>query len=280
LEVAAGRYSQCFLPSNLEGLIDPFHTSPIGLVPKPSSDKFRMIQDLSFLHNDHQTPSVNLNINPNNFPMAWGMFDSTAELILSLPDGCLAATFDISAAYHMTPVKPNQQNSLCMFWNGRVYVDCMVMFGLSSSAGVFGSIADMLVAIYQAAGFGPLRKWVDNFFVIRLPHHFWTETDFISLTADIGIPWSLKKLRPLASVQRYIGFDWDLAARSVSLPSHKLVAIQHLLALWHSDTSRFMTKESVSLHGKLINVSCIFPLIQPFLCSLSYFASSFKSPKV
>ena len=62
-----------------------------------------------------------------------------------------------------------------MFLEGLVHVDRAVMFGLSSSAGVFGSVADILVAIYQAAGFGPLRKWVDNFFVIQLPHHSWTE---------------------------------------------------------------------------------------------------------
>jgi hypothetical protein len=41
-----------------------------------------------------------------------------------------------------------------------VHVDRAVMFGLSSSAGVFGSVADMLVVIYQAAGFGPLMKWL------------------------------------------------------------------------------------------------------------------------
>ena len=135
-------------------------------MPKPSSDKFRMIQDLSFPWNDPKFSSVNSNINSDNFPTMWGIFDSTAELILSLPEGCLVATFNISATYRMTPVDLRQQNALCIFWDGKVYVDREAMFGLSSSAGVFGSIADMLVAIYQAAGFGPLTKLVDDFFVI------------------------------------------------------------------------------------------------------------------
>lgn len=209
----------------------------------------------------------------------WGTFDSTAELILSLPHGCLAATFDISAAYRITPVRPNQQSSLCVFWDGMVHVDRAVMFGLSSSAGVFGSVADMLVAIYLAAGFGPLRKWVDDFFVVRLPQHSWTEQDFILLMAEIGVPWSLAKLRPLASVQRYIGFDWDLVSRSVSLPADKLSAIQQHLSAWLSDSSRFTANEAASLHGKLVHISCIFPLIRPFLRSLSYFTSSFISLK-
>ncbi|OSC96160.1 hypothetical protein PYCCODRAFT_1335184, partial [Trametes coccinea BRFM310] len=52
---------------------------------------------------------------------------------------------------------------------GKVYVDTALCFGLTSSAGVFGSIADMLVAIYHTYGFGSIRKWVNDFFVIRLP---------------------------------------------------------------------------------------------------------------
>ncbi|KAF8579635.1 hypothetical protein K439DRAFT_1279808, partial [Ramaria rubella] len=44
-EQAAGRYSQAYSSSNLELIISPFCTSPLGLVPKPHSDKLRMIQD-------------------------------------------------------------------------------------------------------------------------------------------------------------------------------------------------------------------------------------------
>ncbi|KAI0073628.1 hypothetical protein K474DRAFT_1582326, partial [Panus rudis PR-1116 ss-1] len=46
-EQAAGRYSEGFDPSALEAIIGPFRTSPLGLVPKPHSDKFRLIQDMS-----------------------------------------------------------------------------------------------------------------------------------------------------------------------------------------------------------------------------------------
>ena len=97
------------------------------------------------------------------------------------------------------------------------------------------------------------------------------------LTANIGVPWSLVKLRPLASVQRYIGFNWDLASRLVGLPKEKMIAISQCLSLWHAGSGCFTAKEVASLQSKLIHISCIFPLIQPFLCSLSYFASSFLS---
>jgi hypothetical protein len=103
-EEAAGHYLQAFCPEDLEALIGPFCTSPIGPVPKPGSSKLQMIQDLSFPCNDPSTPSVNSLIDPDAFPTAWSSFKATTKLILALPPGCQAATFDISSAYCLTPI--------------------------------------------------------------------------------------------------------------------------------------------------------------------------------
>lgn len=224
-EEAAGRYSPSFLPDELEALIGPFRTSPIGLVPKPNSSKLRMIQDLSFPRNNPSIPSVNSLIDPESFPTSWGSFVHASDMILSLPHGSLLATFDISAAYRLTPIRPSQQNWVCVSWEGRVWVDRAVMFGMSSSAGVFGAVADMLVAIYVAAGFGPIY---------------------------IGVPWSVEKLRPLAVVQRYIGFDWHADEKAVSFPPEKLQKLLSLIEAWLLPNAKFTCKESSSLHGNQI----------------------------
>lgn len=278
-EQAAGRLSEGFEPMQLQKQIGNFRTAPLGLTPKPGSDEFRMIEDLSFPRTDLATASVNAGIRPNEFPTEWGTFAETAEMILSLPDGCLAATFDISAAYRITPVRPDQQNALCIYWRGKVYVDRALPFGLSSSAGVFGAIADMLVAISNASGFGPIKKWVDDFFVIRLPDQTWTESDFTNLTASMGVPWKAKKQRNLAPVQRYIGFDWDLRKRSVALPKDKLKAVRALVAEWRTVGAKFSARDAARLHGKLVHISTIFPLIRPFLPSATHFARNFQSAR-
>jgi hypothetical protein len=218
-----------------------------------------MIQDLSFPRNSPTVHSVNFGVNADDFPTAWGTFNQAASLILSLPPGCKAAAFDISAAYRLTPVCPNQQNALCVYWDGLVYVDRAVMFGLSSSAGVFGAVADMLVAIYQAAGFGPILKWVDDFLVFQLPGQSWSEEEFINLTGCLGVPWSHEKTRPLAPIQKYIGFMWDLEAKTVALPESKLQATRTQLKKWLVEEGRFSMKEAASMHGKLVHVSLIFP---------------------
>ena len=151
------------------------------------------------------------------------------------------------------------------------------MFGLLLSTGVFGAIANMLVNIYITAGFGPLTKWTNNFFVIRLPSLSWTESNFINLKVDIGIPWSMEKLCPLSLTQQYIGFDWNLPVKIVSVPPEKLSQIQASLCHWSLEETTVMEHNAASLHGELVHISHIYPLIWPFLCSLSHFSQGFKS---
>ena len=274
--MAAGHYSRGYTPQELEACIGPYRTSPLGLILK--ADSFRLIQDFSFLRNDPTRKSVNHSITSDDFPMQWGTFDKTAELILSLPEGCEAATFDITAAYRLTPVSPDQQWALCLFWDGQVHVDGAVAFGLASSAGVFGAVADMLVAIYVASKkFGPMVKWVDDFFVTRLPHQQSTETDFIELTGKYGMPWSAKKLRPFSTVQRYLGLDWDLHQRTVTMPRYKLDACLDLLGRWTKPQALFTMRDAETLHGKLVYMSLLFRLIRPFLPSIKRFSQSFRS---
>ena len=49
---SAGHYSDGFLPSELESVIGPFCISPMGLVPKPHSNKLCLVQDLSYPDHD------------------------------------------------------------------------------------------------------------------------------------------------------------------------------------------------------------------------------------
>ena len=120
-------------------------------------------------------------------------------------------------------------------------------------------------------------KWVDDFLVIWLPGQTWTEEDFTSLTKNIGVPWSHAKTRPFASVQQYIGFDWNLASKSVTLLAEKLKSIPHLVSCWCMGEATFSAPKAVSLHGKLVHVSSIFTLIHPFLHLIVHFVTSFTT---
>ena len=128
-EQKIGRYSEGYHPKDLERIIGPFYTAPLGLTPKPHTDTFRLIEDLSYPRNDPLIPSINSRINSDDFPTAWGTFDEAAALVLSLPPGAKAATFDISAAYRLTPIHPDQQHALCihtgMVWCMSIGQSCL-----------------------------------------------------------------------------------------------------------------------------------------------------------
>jgi len=274
-EEAISCYSRVYSPEELESLISLFCTSPIRLVPKPNSSKFCMIQDLSYLRDHPSISPINADINPDKYPTAWGIFEATAQLVLSLLLGSQAATFNISATYRIMPVHPNQQNSLCILWEGKVQVDQAVMFGLALSAGVFRCVADMLVDIYIASGFGPLVKWVDNFFMIYLLEYSWTKHNFLELTVSIGVPWSIEKLQSLSTIQQYIRFDWHLDSKEVSIPLDKLGHIHTLLSIWLQPGFKMTAHDTSSLHGKLIHILSIYPSLRPFLCLLALFSGKF-----
>lgn len=151
---------------------------------------------------------------------------------------------------------------------------------MASSAGIFGQIADLLVAIYKAHGFEWILKWVDDFFVVRKAGETWSEDDFIRLTSILGVPWALDKTKLFAFIQRFIGFDWDLANCRVSFPVDKLAAVILLIESWiNTNGPKFSRHDAASLHGKLVHCSSIYPLIRPFLPSISRFSTSFISDR-
>jgi hypothetical protein len=63
------------------------------------------------------------------------------------------------------------------------------------------------------------------------------------------------------------------------LPPDKLTKTLSLLTQWLTPGERFIARDAASLHGKLVHISCIFPLIRPFLSEIASFALSFKHPR-
>lgn len=101
----------------------------------------------------------------------------------------------------------------------------------------------------------------------------------MGFSADFGVPWSIKKLRPLNSTQRYIGFDWNLVEKSVALPEEKKNSILNLVELWITPETKFSAHNSLVLHGRLVFTTSIFHLIRPYLPSIVSFAKSFGDPR-
>ena len=133
-----------------------------------ATDEFRLVQDLSYLCNNLHHLLVNFEINIDDFRCDWRTFQKVVDIVLDAPSGAQAATLDVDTAFRRCPILPLQPNSMIM-WNNLFYIDHVTPFGASSSGGVFGHVADTLMAILCFHKIGPTLNWVNDFLFFAFP---------------------------------------------------------------------------------------------------------------
>jgi hypothetical protein len=176
-ELELGRWVGPFSQTELEKLIGLFQTSPIKMITKPGKPgKFCLLENLSYLYapmynraTDTTISSINSHIDSSLYPCLWGTFGNTCTLIWTLPLGSQGAVRDISEAYSLIPLHPSQwAGAAIRIGPDRFCTDLRNMFGLSSAGGIFGHLADAGMDISRARRLGPISKWVDDHFWIRI----------------------------------------------------------------------------------------------------------------
>lgn len=172
-EFAQCRYFGPYSEAQVIDLIGPFQSSPLSIIPKPGKPgKFRLIQNFSHPYTSTQgRVSVNSHIDPARYPCTWGTFANVALIISRLPEGSEAATRDVKEAYRTIPIHPSQWPGMVVRLPGpnNFAIDTRDAFGLSSGAGLYGTVADVGVEIMRAMGMGPITKWVDDHLFFRIP---------------------------------------------------------------------------------------------------------------
>lgn len=282
-ELQAGRYSGPFNPSDLEHVIGPFCASPLGVVPKAGDNDFRIIQDFSFPTNNPNNPSVNSEINSDDFPCEWGSFSDMYKIVAEAPDGAEGATFDVDSAFRNIPVHPIDRPHIVVIWNGLAYADGNVPFGAASSGGVWGRVADALRSIMVARGINPTKNWVDDFAILRFPVpgsdpalFTYNEETIYEIGAELGIPWKKSKTKPFAPHFRYLGFEWDIPNRTVEIPTEKkdkyLKKVETTLT-----KNRISRKETENLLGTLTHCALATESGRARLPSIANLAASFNA---
>lgn len=284
-ELSYGRYTGPFSRSRLEHLIGPFRSSPLGTVPKAELGQFRIIQDLSYPRNNPTHDSVNAEIDSADFPCDWGTFTQVAEIVRNSTSGTQAATMDVDAAFRCCPITPQQQPHFVVHWNNTFYIDHNVPFGAASSGGVFGRLADAMAAIVRYHTKSECTKWVDDFVFFRSPvdpptqnqdTRYSYDLDLIQQLAHrLGWPWKPEKTQPFASTFKYLGFVWDLEAKSVHIPENKKAKYGRKLDEWLTRTNH-SRKEAESLLGTLVHCALALPDGRSRLPALSRFVTSFE----
>ena len=87
---------------------------------------------------------MNDEIDPRLCSLKYVTVDQVAKKAMQLGVGSLIAKIDIKSAYRLIPVSPLDRRYIGMQWNGQVYVDGMLPFGLRSAPKIFNAVADAL----------------------------------------------------------------------------------------------------------------------------------------
>ena len=158
---AAGRILGLFPPASLDGV----QVSPLGVVPKKGVNKWRLILDLS----SPEGHSVNDAISRDLCSLSYISVDDAAKAVTRVGRGALLAKVDIKNAYRIVEVHPEDRLLLGMQFEGLLYVDSVLPFGLRSAPKIFTAIADALEWIVSKAGVRTMFHYLDDFLIVAHP---------------------------------------------------------------------------------------------------------------
>lgn len=227
-EIRLGRWSTSFGSQLLPGM----YSSPVGVVLKPHSDKFRLVNDHS------QGPySLNSSITDNepSFPL-----DTVADLVDVLLDArekygdrkLVLWKSDVKSAYRLMPMHPLWQIRQIVTVDGQRYVDRCNTFGSRAGGWVWGSFISLVLWIaIKVKKIEDLLGYVDDDFswdfagntrYYRPYHKYLPEKQarYLELWDELGIPHSEDK-QESGSALTIIGFEFDPNGVRVRLPDSR-----------------------------------------------------------
>ena len=141
------------------------HTSRFGVIPKGSTGKWRLIVDMSA----PEGTSVNDGISEHLTSLSYVGVKDAARLITTQGRGALLAKVDVKSAYRNIPIHPNYRWLTGMLWDGSLFVDTALPFGLRSAPNTFTAVADAAEWIVKQAGVKNIIHYLDDFLIIGQP---------------------------------------------------------------------------------------------------------------
>ena len=228
-ELSAGRLVEL---SAEEAASLNIHCSPIGIIPKKNKPgRWRLIVDLS----SPEDASVNDGIEKEICSLSYTSVDAVADKVLALGRGAMLAKMDIKQAYRMVPIHPQDRHLLGMRWEGKVYVDKTLPFGLRSAPIIFSALADALAWMMLRKGVSFVDHYIDDFITAGRPRSMECHNNLQTMleTCDsTGTPVEPDKTEGPSTVLVFLGIEIDTTAMQLRLPADKLARLKELLWKW------------------------------------------------
>jgi hypothetical protein len=265
-ELRNGRYHGPYSKAQLEAILGPFISHPLGAVPKSDGIRWRIIEDLSWPRNS-VVPSVNDLSDYSDVPVEWGGMAEMIKLVITAKKGAQGATVDWEDAFRQLPIKRDELWMGVVQWNvveggpKQFYVDGNAKFGHNRSIGTFGKVNKAFATLIEKEGFADVIYWVDDLCARREPinkrppwRYEYDINDILSLAKFLGIPLPEEKVCDYSNITRYLGFDWHWDTKEVTIPKEKKTkALEQISTLTNG---RSVSKEELgSLCGYLAHLA-------------------------
>ena len=147
----------------------------------------------------------------------------------------MIAKIDIEYAYRLIPVRPVDRKWLGVQWDGAVYVDAALPFGLRSAPKIFNAVADGLEWCAAKEGIEHIFHYLDNFDVLGLPHSAVCQKNLDTLVRvckELQVPLAPEKKEGPSTVNVFLGIIIDTMRQELKLPKEKLDRLQALVTEW------------------------------------------------
>ena len=230
--------------------------SRFGVIPKPNQPgKWRLILDLS----SPQNYSVNDGIASQWCSMKYTSVDNAVEKILQLGRNTELAKIDIEHAYRNIPIHPSDRRLLGMSWNGQLYIDTVLLFGLRSAPKVFSAVADAVEWVALQFGVSILLHYLDDFLTMGKANTSECKRNLellIELCNKLGLPLKWQKREGPVTTLIFLGILIDTQRMELRLPDEKLRELKSLISKWLSKRTG-KKREVLSVIGKLAHAAKI-----------------------
>ncbi|KAL7279056.1 hypothetical protein ACG7TL_006891 [Trametes sanguinea] len=279
-EIRLGRYSQAFGPNLLPGM----YCMPVHVVPKPHSDKFRLVNDQSagsYSLNSLIRPEAIKGAVLDGIP-ALGDLVRRARARYGSDANLLIWKSDVSQAYRRLPVSKYWQIRQVVTIDGQRHVDRCNLFGGRASLRIFSAFNSLVHWIAEEkAGVGEFVNYVDDDAgVALLGDVLWYEpfsqylpspqARLLSLWDYLGIPH--ERAKQLAGLRLpFIGFAVDPNTMTVTLPDDaraKLLSAIHDFGNCSPGHRRRSLAEFQAFAGYANWAFNVFPALRPALSNI------------
>lgn len=219
-------------PRAAQASLPPCHINRFGVIPKGrNSGKWRLITDMSYPPGH----SVNDGILPDLCSLTYTSVERVAEAIAVHPPGALLAKIDVESAYRLVPVHPLDRPLQAVIWNGALYVDLMLPFGLRSAPKLFNALADGLEWYLRSLGIRDIFHYLDDFLIVGPPASPVCAEGLALLDKAcewLGVPIAKHKREGPTTRLTFLGIEVDTTAGQLRLPPDKLERLNSLLREW------------------------------------------------